>query len=93
MGTTDPNVAVNELADRFWEGILERDPIYATILGDSRWDDRLPDLGESGRAADAAAYRETLAEAEAIGADGLEPEAVITRDMMMLVASTHLEAL
>jgi uncharacterized protein (DUF885 family) len=89
----DPNAAVNELADRFWEGSLERDPVYATILGDDRWDDRLPDLGEAGRSADAAAFRETLTDAEAIGADGLEAEQVITRDMLMLVASTHLEAL
>jgi uncharacterized protein (DUF885 family) len=90
---TDPNAAVNELADRFWEGALERDPVYATILGDDRWDERLPDFGETGRAADAAAFRETLAEAEAIGADGLDPEQVITRDMLMLVASTNLESL
>ncbi len=90
---TDPNLAVNELADRFWEGVLSRDPIYATILGDTRWDDQLPDLGEAGRAADADAYQETLAAAEVIGAEGLEPEQVITRDMLMLVASTHLEAL
>ena len=90
---TDPNLAVNQLADRFWDGVLERDPIYATILGDARWDDSLPDLGEAGRAADAAAFRQTLADAEAIGAEGLESEQVITRDMLMLVASTHLEAL
>ena len=89
----DSNAAVNELADRFWEGVLSRDPIYATILGDTRWDDQLPDLGEAGRAADADAFRETLAAADAIGAEGLEPEQVITRDMLMLVASTHLEAL
>jgi uncharacterized protein (DUF885 family) len=89
----NPNTAVNELADRFWEGVLERDPVYATILGDDRWDDRLPDLGEAGRAADEAAFRETLAEAEAIEPAGLDREQVITRDMLILVTSTHLEAL
>jgi uncharacterized protein (DUF885 family) len=89
----DTNAAVNELADRFWDGVLERDPVYATILGDDRFDDLLPDLGAAGRAADEAAYRETLAEAEAIDPAGLEPEQVITRDMLILVASTHLEAL
>ena len=93
MSHADPNTAVNELADRFWEGVLERDPVYATILGDDRWDDRLPDLGEAGRAADEAAYRETLADAGAIEPAGLDPEQVITRDMLILVASTHLEAL
>jgi uncharacterized protein (DUF885 family) len=89
----DPNGAVNELADRFWDGVLERDPVYATILGDDRWDDRLPDLGKAGRAADEAAFRETLAGAEAIDPAELDPEQVITRDMLILVASTHLEAL
>jgi uncharacterized protein (DUF885 family) len=90
---TDPNDAVNELADRFFEGVLERNPIFATILGDDRWDDRLPDLGADGRAADEAAYREVLAAAEAIDPAGLEPEQVITRDMLILVARNGLEAL
>jgi uncharacterized protein (DUF885 family) len=93
VSSSDPNAAVNELADRFWDGALERDPVYATILGDDRWDDRLPDLGASGRAADEAAFRETLAEAEAIDPAGLDTEQVITRDMLMLVGSTYLEAL
>ena len=90
---TDPNAAVNELADRFWDGVLERDPVSATILGDDRWDDRLPDLGEAGRAADAAAYREALADAGTIDPGALAPEQVITHDMLTLVARTHLEAL
>ena len=41
----DPNAAVNDLADRFWEGVLERDPLWATVLGDERYNDRWPDLG------------------------------------------------
>ncbi|MEP7039946.1 MAG: DUF885 domain-containing protein [Chloroflexota bacterium] len=93
MTHADPNAAVNELADRFWDGVLARDPVYATILGDDRFDDRLPDLGAAGRAADEAAYRETLADADEIDPAGLDPEQVITRDMLILVASTHLEAL
>src|SRR5918999_1208157 len=70
----DPNAAVNALAARFWDGILERDPMWATILGDERFNDRWPDLGPEGRAADDAAYRSTLAEASDIPPDGLEPE-------------------
>jgi uncharacterized protein (DUF885 family) len=89
----DPNAAVNDLADRFWDGILERDPMWATILGDERFNDRWPDLGPDGRAADEAAYRSTLAEARDIPADGLEPEQVITRDLMMLVCENQLAAL
>ena len=88
----DPNAAVNDLADRFWNGVLERSPMWATILGDDRFDDRWPDLGESGRAADAAAYRQVLDEAAAIPAEGLDPEQVITRDLLVLVAENELEA-
>ncbi|HEY8169747.1 MAG TPA: DUF885 domain-containing protein [Candidatus Limnocylindria bacterium] len=89
----DPNAAVNDLADRFWEGILERDPLTATILGDERYGDRWPDLGPDGRAADEAAFRGTLAEAREIPADELEPEQVITRDLLVIVCENHLEAL
>ena len=39
------------LADRFWEELLEREPIFATAIGDERYDDRLPDIGEEGRGA------------------------------------------
>jgi uncharacterized protein (DUF885 family) len=89
----DPNAAVNDLADRFWDGVIERDPLWATILGDERFNDRWPDLGEAGRAADEAAYRSVLDEARDIPADGLEPEQVITRDLLVLVAENQLEAL
>jgi uncharacterized protein (DUF885 family) len=89
----DPNAAVNDLADRFWEGVLERDPLWATILGDERHNDRWPDLGADGRAADEAAYRSVLAEAKRIPSDGLDPEQVITRDLLVLVAGNQLEAL
>jgi uncharacterized protein (DUF885 family) len=88
---TDRNQAINQLADRYWDGVLERSPVSATVLGDDRFDDRLPDLGPVGRAAEAAANRAALAEAEALGGDGLGVEEVITRDMLMLVAANGLE--
>jgi uncharacterized protein (DUF885 family) len=89
----DPNAAVNDVADRFWEGVLERDTMWGTILGDERYNERWPDLGPDGRAAAEAAYRSTLAEAQAIPPDGLEPEQVITRDLLIIVAENHLAAL
>ena len=89
----DPNAAVNDLADRFWEGVLQRDPINATLLGDERYNDRWPDLGASGRADEEAFLRATMAEAREISSEGLEPEQLITRDLLVLVAENHLEAL
>ena len=89
----DPNQAVNDLADRFWEGVLERDPLEATILGDDRYDDRLPDIGPEGRAAEARAYHEVLDALEGIDHAGLDTEQVITADMLRIVARNYLEAL
>ena len=92
MSNTDPNAAVTDLAERFWEGVLERDPITATIYGDDRYDDRWPDLGPDGRAAERGALSSALAEAEAIDADALDVESVITRDLLILIARNFLEA-
>ena len=89
----DPNAAVNDLADRFWEGMLEQDPMHATLLGDERYNDRWPDLGAEGRAAETALFETTLTEARGIPTDGLDPEQLITRDLLILVAENHLEAL
>jgi uncharacterized protein (DUF885 family) len=89
----DPNAAVNDLADRFWEGLLERDPMWATVLGDDRFDDRWPDLGADGRAADESAYRSALAEAREIPSEGLDAEQVITRDLIVLISENQLAAL
>jgi uncharacterized protein (DUF885 family) len=89
----DSNAAVNDLADRFWDGVLERDPLWATVLGDERFNDRWPNLGADGRSADAAAYRSVLEEAQAFSSDGLDPEQVITRDLLILVVENQLEAL
>src|SRR5438128_450483 len=45
-----PESAVNALADRFWESILALSPTTATVYGDERYNDRLPDPGPEGRA-------------------------------------------
>ncbi len=92
MSTNDPNAAVHDLGERFWEGILERDPITATIYGDDRYDDRWPDIGPNGRAAERTALSSALAEAEAIDPADLEVESVITRDLLILIAQNYLEA-
>jgi uncharacterized protein (DUF885 family) len=77
---------VDELADRFWEGFLERQPIYATFLGDERYDDHLDDPGPAGRAAEAAAYRDVLDRAAQIDRGALGTEDRITLDMLEVIA-------
>lgn len=82
---------VDELAARFWEGFLERQPVTATILGDERYDDRLPDPGPAGRAKERAANEETLAQVRAMDRGGLSTEEAITLDLLEVIAETGLE--
>jgi uncharacterized protein (DUF885 family) len=40
----DPGAQVRALADEYWEARLEASPLFATFLGDHRYDDRVDDL-------------------------------------------------
>jgi uncharacterized protein (DUF885 family) len=98
--------AVNELADRFWNGLLDLSPISATILGYGQGADRLDDPGPEGRDKARRLYQETLAqadriEAEAIaeagqsGAEGapIPVEEAVTLDVLRFVCRVELEQL
>lgn len=82
---------VEDLAERFWEGILELNPTTATFYGDDRYADRLEDPGPEGRARHRALMERTAAEAAAIPGEGLSTEDRITRDMLMVVAELQIE--
>jgi len=82
---------VNDLADRFWEAILELNPTTATVYGDDRYDDRLEDPGPEGRAKARLVMEETLGEAAAIDATGLMVEDRITRDVIRVVCELQIE--
>jgi len=81
---------VRQLADRFWEWFLERQPIYATALGYQQYDDQLPDASAEGRATEVAGLRSLLEDAAAIDRDGLDVEDTITLDMLEVVARIQL---
>src|SRR3954454_10035699 len=82
-----------DLADRFWQWFLSRSPIYATVLGDERYDDRLPDATDFGRAEERTALRAFLEDAKAVDRDGLSQEDTITVDMLRAVAEISIRQL
>jgi uncharacterized protein (DUF885 family) len=86
--TTKP--AVDELADRFFEWFLERQPIYGTMLGYEHLDDRLPDDSAAGRADEISGLEGFLEEAAAIPRSELGQEETITLDMVEVVARIRL---
>ena len=82
---------VDDLADRFWDGVLELNPTTATFYGDDRFADRLEDPGPEGRARSRALMERTASEAAAIDTDGLATEDRITLDMLEVVAQLQIE--
>ena len=77
---------VTELADRFWQWFLSRQPMYATVLGDERYDDRLSDPTAAGRAEEVTALNAFLEDAAEINRSRLTQEDSITLDMLEVVA-------
>ena len=45
MDATD---RARSLADRYWEEMLQLEPLVGTMVGDERYDDRLSDPSEAG---------------------------------------------
>ena len=89
---TDVIVArpVIDLADRFWQWFLARNPVYATVLGDERYDDRLRDPGPEARAEEISALKGFLRDASQIDTVGLDQEDAITLDMLEVVCRIQL---
>src|SRR5205809_6141347 len=84
------NGMVRDLVDRCWEGLLEREPLMGTFIGDERYDDRLPDLGPAGRAAEETASRQALVALAAIDADTLEDADRADLDVMRAICERSL---
>ncbi|HYL40210.1 MAG TPA: DUF885 domain-containing protein, partial [Candidatus Binatus sp.] len=82
-----PTSEVDRLADGFWERFLELSPISATVNGDPRYDDRLPDPGPEGRAQMRAFAEDMRAAAASLEGADLSVEDTVTRDVMGLVAA------
>ena len=81
------------LADRFWEELLEREPVFATAIGDERYDDRLSDIGEEGRALAESRNRAALDELASIDREGLDLTMRTTMDVLEAIAIQTLAAI
>jgi uncharacterized protein (DUF885 family) len=90
---TVPNLPseVDQLAETFWDRFLEVSPITATVNGDDRFDDRLPDPGPEGRARARELALWVADAARAISPEGLTVEERITRDMLEVLGDLFVE--
>ncbi len=72
---------LHALFDAEWERGLRENPIAATYVGDSRYDDRWPDLSLAARRASHAADQAALAQLEAIDPASLSEADRLNRDL------------
>jgi uncharacterized protein (DUF885 family) len=82
-----------DLAERFWQDVVEASPEWATVLGDRRFDDRLADPRPEARAAEADRARATARAAAAIAPAELAPGERVTRQMLIDEAEGMLAAI
>jgi len=76
------NASAYDLAERFWERMLELEPIIGTYIGDERYDDRLPDPSEEGLEERRRFYSSSLADLERIDRPALDEDMRTTLDVL-----------
>ncbi len=81
------------LVERYWDELLELEPLLGTSVGDERFDDMLPDPSEVGRARSEVVHRSSLAEAEAIDRTSLDMETRTSLDLVEAIARRFLAQL
>jgi len=79
-----------KLLDRFWDEFLSLEPLFATLVGDDRFDDRLPDPGPDGLARRESVHRSALDALQGIDRAGLEMEDRTALDMVESLAQRDL---
>ena len=65
---TSNDLSLDSLAAEYWEGRMQADPIEATLLGDRRFDDRMPDQTPEGHLRDIQRLQALLARVNALPA-------------------------
>ncbi len=88
---TDTAASLRALFDREWEWELAQDPLSATYLGDTRWNDRWPDLSAEALEARQKHRQDVLQELAAISRDALPPADQINYDIFKYQYETSTE--
>ncbi|HEY7660645.1 MAG TPA: DUF885 domain-containing protein [Actinomycetota bacterium] len=85
--------AAQKLIDRYWGGLLQTEPLLGTVVGDRRYDDRLPDPGPDGRAARESLHRGALEELALLPRDLPDEDVRLSLDILAAIADRDLASL
>jgi uncharacterized protein (DUF885 family) len=89
MLAMDPQVSTERargLADRYWQELVEIDPLLGTEAGEEHCDDRLPDPSQAGRDRSADIHRQALDDLAGLDRAALPDAERGTMDMLEAVA-------
>ncbi len=75
--------ALNDLLAERWEYTLRTSPIYASILGDKRWNDKIDDLSQKAIDDDLEQSRKYLTRFEAIDTTGFPEQEALNKTLMV----------
>jgi uncharacterized protein (DUF885 family) len=92
-GAPDAAQAARDVAGRYWDALLELEPILATQVGDDRFDDRMPDPTEEGVERSREVNEAARADAAAIDRSGLDEAERTLLDVLDAVTQRSLEAI
>ena len=73
---------LHELAEEYWESVLEAHPTLATLLGDRRFDDRIEDVSAEAEEQRRVTWAGLLARVEAIDEGDLDPVDQVSRNLL-----------
>ena len=83
-----PGESLDLLAKEYWEERMSNEPIFATALGDRRFDDRLPDTTPEGRARIMEKYQSMADRCERIPEAALSSGEKLTRTALLVDAGS-----
>src|SRR6476659_4817866 len=84
---------IRDLAEEYWQARMEQSPIFATFLGDHRFDDRVDDVSVEADARRRAIWADLHGRTTAVGADGLATADQVTRSLLLRELADGIEAM
>jgi len=85
MSKNQASERLDSLATEYWQARMANEPLYATSLGDRRYDDRLADVTPLGRERSLKQYRSILAQVEEVS------ELELTNDEKVTLATLKVD--
>ena len=90
-GVEDRRKALNDLLAERWEYTLRTSPVFASMLGDKRWNDKLEDFSQAAIDKDLEMTKSYLARFADIDTTGLPTQEVLNKKLMVRDLKTELE--